>query len=213
MTVAAEDIAERARKLFAGPIEFLKSAPGLEFLPDPTVPEIAFAGRSNVGKSSLLNALANRKTLARTSNTPGRTQELNFFEVGKPLQIRLVDMPGYGFAEAPKDMVKRWRFLVNDYLRGRQVLRRALVLVDSRHGLKPVDHDIMTMLDEAAVSYHLVLTKGDKIKPTELAKVLERTATEAAKHPAAHPHIFSTSSETGSGMAELRTAILEAAIA
>jgi GTP-binding protein len=208
-----DDLSESARKLFAGPIDFLKSAPGLQFLPDPTFPEIAFAGRSNVGKSSLLNALTNRKSLARTSNTPGRTQELNFFDVGSPVQIRLVDMPGYGFAEAPKDMVKRWRFLVNDYLRGRQVLKRALVLVDSRHGLKPVDHEMMTMLDEAAVSYHLVLTKGDKIKPTELAKVLERTGMEAAKHPAAHPHIFSTSSETGTGMAELRTAILQAAIA
>ncbi|MFL6733074.1 MAG: ribosome biogenesis GTP-binding protein YihA/YsxC [Sphingomicrobium sp.] len=208
-----EDIAERARKLFAGPIDFLKSAPGLQFLPDPTVPEIAFAGRSNVGKSSLLNTLTNRKSLARTSNTPGRTQELNFFDVGSPVQIRLVDMPGYGFAEAPKDMVKRWRFLVNDYLRGRAVLKRALVLIDSRHGLKPVDTEIMGMLDDAAVSYHLVLTKGDKIKPTELQKVLERTATAAAKHPAAHPHIFTTSSETSSGVSELRTAILEAATA
>ena len=208
-----EDLTERARKLFAGPIEFLKSAPGLQFLPDPTVPEIAFAGRSNVGQSSLLNALTNRKSLARTSNTPGRTQELNFFEVGSPVQIRLVDMPGYGFAEAPKDMVKRWRFLVNDYLRGRAVLKRALVLVDSRHGLKPVDHEIMTMLDDAAVSYHVVLTKGDKIKPTELEKVIAETATAAAKHPAAHPRLFPTSSETGSGIGELRTAILEAAIA
>src|SRR5690349_4593967 len=143
MSEEADDLAERARKLFAGPIEFLKSAPELKFLPDPIAPEIAFAGRSNVGKSSLLNALTNRKALARTSNTPGRTQELNFFDVGKPLQIRLVDMPGYGFAEAPKDLVKRWRFLVNDYLRGRAVLRRAYVLVDSRHGLKPVDLEIM----------------------------------------------------------------------
>lgn len=210
MTKAADDIAERARKLFAGPIEFLKSAPGLQFLPEPTVPEIAFAGRSNVGKSSLLNALANRKALARTSNTPGRTQELNFFEVGKPLQIRLVDMPGYGFAEAPKDMVKRWRFLINDYLRGRQVLKRALVLVDARHGLKSVDHEVMDMLDAAAVSYHLVLTKADKVKRTELEAVLNQTAHQAAKHPAAHPAIFTTSSETGSGIAELRTAILEA---
>jgi len=207
-----EELEERARKLFAGPIEFLKSAPELKFLPDPDVPEIAFAGRSNVGKSSLLNALTNRNSLARTSNTPGRTQELNFFDVGNPKQIRLVDMPGYGFAEAPKDLVKRWRFLVNDYLRGRSVLKRALVLVDSRHGLKDVDREMMRMLDDAAVSYHLVLTKGDKVKPTALGALYETTAVEAAKHPAAHPSIFTTSSETGSGIAELRTAILEAAM-
>ena len=212
MTEDAEnELTERARKLFAGPIEFLKSAPELKFLPDPDVPEIAFAGRSNVGKSSLLNALTNRKGLARTSNTPGRTQELNVFDVGQPVRIRLVDMPGYGFAEAPKDMVKRWRFLINDYLRGRAVLKRTLVLVDSRHGLKPVDHEVMDMLDAAAVSYHLVLTKTDKIKPTELATTLAEVTVQAAKHPAAHPTIFTTSSETGSGIAELRTAILESA--
>lgn len=208
---ADEILAERARKLFAGPIQFLKSAPELQFLPDPDVPEIAFAGRSNVGKSSLLNALTNRNKLARTSNTPGRTQELNLFNVGEPPQIRLVDMPGYGFAEAPKDMVRRWRFLVNDYLRGRQVLKRVLVLVDSRHGLKEVDREVMKMLDNAAVSYHLVLTKGDKVKPSALGALYETTAIEAAKHPAAHPSIFTTSSETGSGIAELRTAILQAA--
>jgi GTP-binding protein len=212
MSEAADlELAERARKLFAGPIEFLKSAPELKFLPDPDVPEIAFAGRSNVGKSSLLNALTNRNKLARTSNTPGRTQELNFFDVGEPLQMRLVDMPGYGFADAPKDMVKRWRFLVNDYLRGRPVLKRALVLVDSRHGLKEVDREVMRMLDDAAVGYHLVLTKGDKVKPSALGALYEATMVEASKHPAAHPLIFTTSSETGSGIAELRTAILEAA--
>jgi GTP-binding protein len=210
---ADAEIAERARKVFAGPIEFLKSAPELQYLPDPDVPEIAFAGRSNVGKSSLLNALTNRKGLARTSNTPGRTQELNFFDVGEPLQLRLVDMPGYGFAEAPKDLVKRWKRLVNDYLRGRTALKRALVLVDSRHGLKEVDREMMRMLDDAAVGYHLVLTKSDKVKLSALGPLYETTALEARKHPAAHPAIFTTSSETGSGIAELRTAILEAALA
>jgi GTP-binding protein len=205
------DIAERARKLFSGPIDFLKSAPKLEHLPDPSVPEIAFAGRSNVGKSSLINAVTNRAKLARASNTPGRTQELNYFDIGRPLIFRLVDMPGYGFAEAPRDLVKRWRFLINDYLRGRQVLKRALVLVDARHGLKEVDREVMKMLDDAAVSYHLVLTKADKVKPTELAKTIDAIRAEAARHPAAHPLILPTSSETGAGIAELRTAILEAA--
>ena len=214
MSEAAEDeLTERARKLFAGPITFLKSAPGLQFLPDPDAPEIAFAGRSNVGKSSLLNALTNRNGLARTSNTPGRTQELNFFDVGEPLRMRLVDMPGYGFAEAPRDLVKRWKFLVNDFLRGRTILKRALVLIDGRHGLKPPDREMMDMLDNAAVNYQLVLTKADKVKPTELAAILDTVAAEARQRPAAHPHIHVTSSETGQGIAELRAAILEAATA
>lgn len=201
---------EAARKTFAGPVAFLKSAPTLEFLPGADVPEVAFAGRSNVGKSSLLNALTGRNALARTSNTPGRTQELNFFDVGAPLTFRLVDMPGYGFAKAPKDVVKKWRFLVNDFLRGRDVLKRALVLIDARHGIKEVDREILEMLDKAAVSYRLVLTKADKIKPTELETVLEAVAAEARKRPAAHPDILSTSAETGLGIPELRAAVIEA---
>ena len=204
------DLIEPARKLFSGPIAFLKSAPGLEFLPDPDVPEVAFAGRSNVGKSSLLNALTNRNGLARTSNTPGRTQELNFFDVGEPLRFRLVDMPGYGFAKAPPQLVKRWRYLVNDYLRGRVELKRALVLIDARHGIKEVDREILEMLDKAAVSYRIVLTKADKIKATDLATVTQATAEEARKHAAAHPDIIATSSEGGLGIPELRAAVLEA---
>jgi GTP-binding protein len=204
------EMIEAARKTFAGPVAFLKSAPKLEFLPDATVPEVAFAGRSNVGKSSLLNALTGRNALARTSNTPGRTQELNFFDVGDPLAFRLVDMPGYGFAKAPKDVVKKWRFLVNDFLRGRQELKRALVLIDARHGIKDVDREILEMLDKAAVSYRIVLTKADKIKPSELAEVAAQTAEEVRKRPAAHPDILETSSETGLGIPELRAAVIEA---
>lgn len=211
----AEDLIEPARKLFAGPVSFLKSAPDLRYLPDPVAPEVAFAGRSNVGKSSLLNRLTNRVGLARTSNTPGRTQELNFFDVGVAEEgdtptMRLVDMPGYGFAKAPKDIVRKWRHVVNDYLRGRVVLKRALVLIDSRHGIKDVDREIMEMLDKAAVTYHLVLTKADKIKASELAAVTDRTADEARKHVAAHPRLLVTSSEKDMGIAELRAAILEA---
>lgn len=204
------DLTETARKLFSGPIAFLKSAPSLQFLPDADVLEVAFAGRSNVGKSSLINKLTNRNGLARTSNTPGRTQELNFFDVGEPLRFRIVDMPGYGFAKAPKDIVRNWRYLVNDYLRGRPVLKRAMVLIDARHGIKDIDREIMKMLDEAAVSYHLVLTKADKIKASELAAVTAATEEEARKRPAAHPEIIATSSETGLGIDQLRRAVIEA---
>lgn len=203
------ELIEEARKVFAGPITFLKSAPDLKFLPDMAVNEVAFAGRSNVGKSSLLNALTGRNGLARTSNTPGRTQELNFFDVGDPLRFRLVDMPGYGYAKAPKDMVRKWRFLVNDYLRGRAKLKRTLVLIDSRHGIKDVDNDILDMLDAAAVSYRIVLTKADKVKASHLAEVTQATADAIRKRPAAHPDIIPTSSEKGMGIAELRAAVLE----
>lgn len=209
MSFSEEEI-ETARKIFSGPIAFLKSAPGLEHLPDPQVNEVAFAGRSNVGKSSLLNALTNRNGLARTSNTPGRTQELNFFNVADPLRFRLVDMPGYGFATAPKDVVKKWRHLINDYLRGRQVLKRTLVLIDSRHGIKDVDREVMEMLDGAAVSYRIILTKADKIKASELEAVHLQTMAEARKRPAAHPEVITTSSEKGLGLPELRAAVIEA---
>jgi GTP-binding protein len=201
---------EAARRLFAGPASFVLSAPSLKHLPPPDYDEIAFAGRSNVGKSSVINALVNRNGLARTSNTPGRTQELNFFDIGAPVRFRLVDMPGYGYAKAPKDMVRQWRFLVNDYLRGRAVLRRAHVLVDCRHGLKDVDAALMDMLDDAAVSYRLVLTKADKVKASDLADMIARTGDIARKRPAAHPEIIATSAEKGLGLPELRAAILEA---
>ena len=203
-------LVEAGRRLFAGPITFLKSAPALKFLPDPVCPEIAFAGRSNVGKSSLINALTNRNGLARTSNTPGRTQELNFFDVGDPAApaLRLVDMPGYGYAEAPKPVVAAWQNLIRTYLRGRAALKRVFVLIDSRHGIKPPDEPIMTMLDEAAVSYQLVLTKLDKLNAREAAEVLARVQADTRRHGACHPEILVTSSEKGRGIAELRAAIV-----
>ena len=196
-----------AAKLFSGRVDFLKSAPQLKFLPDP-VAEIAFCGRSNVGKSSLLNALTGRKSIARASVTPGRTQELNFFEVGDPLQFRLVDMPGYGFAKAPLAVVEKWKKLVRTYLRGRPVLGRTLVLVDSRHGLKDVDREMMKMLDQAAVGYRIVLTKADKIKASELAATAAKVAEESRKHPAAFPELHITSAEKGMGIAALRAAVV-----
>ncbi|WP_397604690.1 ribosome biogenesis GTP-binding protein YihA/YsxC [Sphingorhabdus sp.] len=201
---------EPTTKIFSGPISFLKSAPKLEFLPEPTVPEIAFAGRSNVGKSSLINAIVNRNNLARASNTPGRTQELNFFDVGDPATFRIVDMPGYGYAKAPIKTVQQWRYLINDYLRGRVVLKRVFVLIDSRHGIKEVDHDIMSMLDSAAISYRIVLTKTDKIKASDLAAVETDTMAKLRKHVAAYPDLSITSAEKRGGIEELRAAVLEA---
>ena len=206
------DQAEEARRLFAGRIEFLKSAPSLQYLPDPDVPEIAFAGRSNVGKSSLLNALTGRKSIARASVTPGRTQELNFFEVGEPTRLMLVDMPGYGFAKAPLKVVENWKRLVRDFLRGRVVLKRTLLLIDARHGVKPVDAEMMKMLDEAAVGYRIVLTKADKIKAADLDAVLAATLVEARKHSAAYPEILVTSAELKMGIAELREAVMNDAL-
>jgi len=210
---ARDDALERGRLLFAGPVGFELSAPRLDVLPPADLPEVAFAGRSNVGKSSLLNALTGRQGLARTSNTPGRTQELNLFLVGEPAAMRLVDMPGYGYAEAPKDLIGEWGRLVNDYLRGRPTLKRCLVLVDSRHGLKRQDREIMDLLDRAAVSYQMVLTKADKVKPTALATVAAGVAAEARKHAAAHPELIATSSETKAGLPELRAAVAAAAFA
>lgn len=196
---------ERGRLLFAGPIEFERGVPSMEFLPDASLPEVAFAGRSNVGKSSLINALTGRNKLARASTEPGRTRELNFFRVGDTL--RLVDMPGYGYAKAPKNEIDRWTALIRDYLRGRTPLKRVILLIDGRHGLKPDDKNVMDALDTAAVTYQLVLTKADKVKPTEIAALLKATSAAIAKRPAAHPEIISTSSETGLGIELLRAEI------
>jgi GTP-binding protein len=198
------------KKIFSGHVGFLKSAPELKFLPDADVPEIAFAGRSNVGKSSLINALVNRNGLARASNTPGRTQELNFFDVGEPPVFRICDMPGYGYAKAPISTVKKWRYLINDYLRGRTTLKRTFVLIDSRHGVKDVDQEVMKMLDAAAVSYRIVLTKTDKIKASELAAVEASVLNELRKHSAAFPAISITSAEKRGGIDDLRDAVIEA---
>ena len=200
--------------LFARPWTFIRGVPAMKFLPPQGPAEIAFAGRSNVGKSSLINALLGQKGLARTSNTPGRTQELNFFvpdghsgEGGDLPPIAVVDMPGYGFAKAPKDQVDRWTALVFDYLKGRVTLKRVYVLIDSRHGLKKIDEEVLDLLDKAAVSYQIVLTKTDKIKPPAVRRLVDETLERMRRRPAAYPSIIATSSEKGDGMEELRDAI------
>lgn len=197
---------QMGERLFAPNWEFVMGAPSLEVLPPADRPEIAFAGRSNVGKSSLINAIMRHKGLARTSNTPGRTQELNFFTV-LSREFLLVDMPGYGFAKAPKEKVEAWTELVRNYLRGRVSLKRVFVLIDARHGVKAEDTKVMSVLDEAAVSYQLVLTKADKISVTALAKTLEAVRIAAAKHPAAHPRLHATSATGGFGLDLLRAEV------
>jgi GTP-binding protein len=202
-------LADTAHKLFAGPCDFMLGVVKMEALPPSDLPEFAFAGRSNVGKSSLINALTGRNALARTSNTPGRTRELNFFNLGGVL--RLVDLPGYGYARASRKDVNAWTGLTRDYLRGRPNLRRVHILIDSRHGLKPVDIETMSLLDESAVPYQIVLTKTDKIKPTEAEETRAKVAEMAKIHPAAHPEIHLTSSEKNYGIKELREAMTETA--
>jgi GTP-binding protein len=208
---AADELRERGRLLFARPCRFVAGAARLEDLPPDDLPEVAFAGRSNVGKSSLLNALTGRRALARTSNTPGRTREVNFFELDG--RLMLVDLPGYGYAKAPKQAIKRWSALARHYLRGRASLRRVCLLVDGRRGLGPGDLDLMADLDAAAVSYQIVLTKADKLKPGELAALREALGRRLAKHTAAHPEVVATSAVTGTGVAELRAALAELASA
>jgi GTP-binding protein len=206
-TLSPDEI-ENGRRLFTRAWTFSRGTPDLDHLPPDDRPEIAFAGRSNVGKSSLLNALVGQLRLARASNTPGRTQDLNFFTEPND-ELYLVDMPGYGFAEAPKEKVAAWNKVLRAYLAGRRTLLRVFLLVDARHGLKPVDDEIMALLDGAAVSYQVVVTKADKINETDLAKVAERTQKALAKHPAAFPKIILTSSEKAFGFEELRGTIAQ----
>jgi len=204
-------------ELFVRPWIFIRGVPAMKFLPPEGPPEVAFAGRSNVGKSSLINALVSRKGLARTSNTPGRTQELNFFvpdgysgEAGDLPPMALVDMPGYGYAQAPKEQVDDWTRLVFDYLKGRVTLKRVYVLIDARHGIKKNDEEVLGLLDKAAVSYQVVLTKTDKIKPPAAMRLIEETAEKIRKRPAAFPGVISTSSEKSEGIDALRAAIVTA---
>ena len=193
--------------LFRGPCTFVKGVVSVADLPKDGRAEIAFAGRSNVGKSSLINALTGRTGLARVSVTPGRTRELNFFTLGKDGVLYLVDMPGYGYARASKADVKGWARLIGDYLKGRRELKRVFLLIDARHGIKPNDKETMRVLDKGAVSYQAVLTKADKPKASELAALQAKVASELAKHPAAHPQLLTTSARTGAGIEDLRAAI------
>jgi len=202
------ELIEQGRKLFAGDWRFVWASPSIETLPPMAGVEIAFAGRSNVGKSSLINALTGRNALARTSHTPGRTQELIFFDGPESAGLRLVDMPGYGYAAAPKTKVASWTVLIHKFLQGRSSLARVYVLIDSRHGLKDVDLDVLKTLDKAAVSYQVVLTKADQIKPAELEQRAAEVQAALAKHPAAFPELLVTSSRTGAGMPELRAAMV-----
>ena len=201
------DFHEIGRKLFAGPCDFIWGASRSDGLPPMGPPEIAFVGRSNVGKSSLVNALTGRKTLARVSHTPGRTQELNFFDLGT--RARLVDMPGYGYAKVSKEKAASWQDVMRDFLRGRATLLRVFVLVDGRHGLKPVDDETFDLLDASATSYAIVLTKGDEVKPAELAATREATLTAIVRRPAAYPDVLVTSSRNGDGVPELRAAVAQ----
>ena len=196
---------EKGRKLFAGDTDFVKGVVAMSGLPPADRLEVCFAGRSNVGKSSLINALTGRKGLARASNTPGRTQEINYFTCGPDLF--LVDLPGYGFAEAPVAVVEKWQRLLKSYLQGRQTLRRAFVLIDHRHGVKKVDEEIMTLLDQAAVTFQVVLTKEDKVKPKDREKILQQVRKALSTHPAAYPELIVTSSEKGDGIPTLRATI------
>ncbi|NCQ23962.1 MAG: YihA family ribosome biogenesis GTP-binding protein [Rhodobacteraceae bacterium CG17_big_fil_post_rev_8_21_14_2_50_63_15] len=200
-----QEASELGRKLFAGQVEFLKGVVAMSGLPPADRLEVCFAGRSNVGKSSLINALTGRKALARASNTPGRTQEINFFTLAD--HHYLVDLPGYGYANAPVAVVQKWQALLKQYLSGRQTLRRAFVLVDARHGIKPVDEEIMQLLDSAAVTFQCVLTKTDKISEKECLEVLDQMRSKLAPHPAAFPELILTSSEKGEGLATLRATI------